>query len=436
MLRLSFPLPDLPKPALVICALAFAAMLAGCGAGGVREEMVVLAEPSPVAEAGAADAHPSSSASVARVSRSGPRPRAGVLTAGDIDDTLNLPAFNRFLKGARTKARLPGQRLGAPIAFQVVDVETGRPAPGLRVTLSGNGRVFYDGYSGVDGNVTVFPATRGAGGVSRVTLKVFAAENGQVMADEILQAGSARKRIGVATPGGWEPQFLDLAFVVDTTGSMADELDWLTKDLARIVRRAKARAPGVSIRYGLVLYRDQGDAYVVRNMGFTKNLSTMRRWLRGQEASGGGDYPEAAAAALESAVALNWRRGQGERLLFHVADAPPHKRDADRYLRAARAGASKNIQIFGLGASGVALESEFLMRQAAAMTEGRYLFLTDDSGVGYAHAEPTVSCYVVTQLSGLMARVIGSELSGRRIEPAPDSIIRRVGSYDRGVCRD
>ena len=75
------------------------------------------------------------------------------------------------------------------------------------------------------------------------------------------------------------------------------------------------------------------------------------------------------------------------------------------------------------------------MRQAALVTEGRYLFLTDDSGVGYAHAEPTISCYRVTALSGLVTRVLESELSGIRVEARDRDVIREVGSYDRGVCR-
>ena len=50
----------------------------------------------------------------------------------------------------------------------------------------------------------------------------------------------------------------------------------------------------------------------------------MAGWLRGLSADGGGDYPEAAAAALKAGVGLNWRAGKGERLLLHVADAPPH----------------------------------------------------------------------------------------------------------------
>ena len=229
---------------------------------------------------------------------------------------------------------------------------------------------------------------------------------------------------------------MDLVFVVDTTGSMDDELDWLTRDLMRIVDRAKRVAPSVDIRFGLIVYRDVGDDYVVRNFGFTESAGKMRGWLRRQEAHGGGDYPEAADRAMLAASDLRWRRGRGERLVFHLADAPPHVQNATRYLSASRALAREGVQVFGLGASGVAAESEFLMRQAAVLTNGRYLFLTDDSGVGHAHAEPTISCYRVTALSDLMARVLASELSGRRVEASDDEVIREVGTYRAGVCKN
>ncbi len=84
----------------------------------------------------------------------------------------------------------------------------------------------------------------------------------------------------------------------------------------------------------------------------------------------------------------------------------------------------------------MAQESEYLMRQAAAQSAGRYLFLTDDSGVGYSHAEPTISCYRVTALNGLMVRVLASELGGRRVEAPAGDVIRTVGSYQNGVCRN
>ena len=71
----------------------------------------------------------------------------------------------------------------------------------------------------------------------------------------------------------------------------------------------------------------------------------------------------------------------------------------------------------------------------AALTQSRYLFLTNDSGVGLAHQEPDVPCYVVTRLDGLIERVVASLLVGRRVEPRAGDVIRATGDYDRGVCR-
>lgn len=359
--------------------------------------------------------------------------RAGVLTAGDIDDALNLTAFRRIAAQASQEFELPNLAGGQVVALNLVGPSRA-PAPGIRITLRRPGAVepFYDGYSGVGGRIAVFPALYGAKDLTKVEMRAFN-ENGQRRVLEVVEVG---KSVEVVLPfeGTWTPDFLDLALVVDTTGSMADELEWLTRDLFRIVEQARKISPDVDIRYGLVVYRDHGDEYVVRNYGFTKNRRVMRDWLRGEKAAGGGDYPEAAAQALSTAVDLNWRRGKGERLIFHIADAPPHREDARRYLQAVREAAGKGVQVFGLGASGVAHEAEYLMRQAAVATGGRYIFLTDDSGVGNGHEEPTVSCYRMTSLSGLVRRVLMSELSGRRFEAIEQDIIREVGSYRAGRC--
>lgn len=360
--------------------------------------------------------------------------RAGVLTAGDIDDTLNLSAFTRYLSRAKAETGLPLTNFAAPVMAQLIGPD-GTPAPGQRVTLRlpGAADPFYDGYSGVNGMVTVFPAMLGAGAPRNVELRAFGDQQAPIA--QTLRTGT-RTQVSVPTSGPAQPEFLDLVFVVDATGSMGDELEWLTRDLNRIVTRATQGLPGIDTRYGLIVYRDTGDEYVVRSYAFTGSAGEMRRELRAQSAGGGGDYPEAAAAAMEAAMALQWRRGHGERLLFQVADAPPHPEDSDRYLAAARVAARNNIQIFGLGASGVGDEAEYLMRQAAAQTGGRYLFLTDDSGVGNAHQEPKVSCYLVTELGDLMARTLRAELTGQRIEPDPSSVIRTVGSYQNGICRE
>jgi len=421
----------------LIAGLAVVGALSACdvsGGGSSDEgiaEPLVLMEPAPApSESRVAAAPPPD-----RVISHSPRtPRSGVLTAGDIDDGLNLGAFARYQAAEGKRLGLPRSNLSRPVLARITTFD-GRPAAGVRITLRKPGAAdpYYSGYSGVDGAVTVFPADFGHGGATEVELRAFV--DGQDAAiTRTIATNGRRTTVEVPRADNWSPDFLDLAFVVDTTGSMADELQWLSKELNSIVRQAKRAAPGVDVRYGLIVYRDHGDEYVLRNYGFTTSQGEMQKWLRAQNAGGGGDYPEAAADALAAGAALNWRRGKGERLMFHIADAPPHDRDAKAYLTAARRAAAQDVQVFGLGASGVGAESEFLMRQAAVLSNGRYLFLTDDSGVGYGHAEPTISCYQVSRLSDLMVRVLKSELSGQRVEARSSGVVRQVGSYRRGVC--
>ncbi|WP_284359407.1 hypothetical protein [Candidatus Phycosocius spiralis] len=87
-----------------------------------------------------------------------------------------------------------------------------------------------------------------------------------------------------------------------------------------------------------------------------------------------------------------------------------------------------------IAASGVDDAAQYVMRAMAAATQSRYLFLTDDSGIGNTHAEPDVDCYLVTRLDALVRRVLDSQISGRRIEPEDREILRSVGTYDKGRC--
>jgi hypothetical protein len=70
----------------------------------------------------------------------------------------------------------------------------------------------------------------------------------------------------------------------------------------------------------------------------------------------------------------------------------------------------------------------------SAVTLGRYVFLTDDSGIGNPHEPPHIPCYQVQHLNKLLVRVIASELSGAYVAADPADVLRTVGSYDLGVC--
>ena len=90
--------------------------------------------------------------------------------------------------------------------------------------------------------------------------------------------------------------------------------------------------------------------------------------------------------------------------------------------------------MYPVASSGVNGEAELTMRATAQITGGRYIFLTNDSGIGNPHAEPHIPCYVVTKLQGAMIRMVESEMIGHRAEPAPGEVIRTVGSPVDGKC--
>ena len=68
--------------------------------------------------------------------------------------------------------------------------------------------------------------------------------------------------------------------------------------------------------------------------------------------------------------------------------------------------ASKGIRFISVVSSGADSGVEVLMRSFAVMTGGTYLFLTNDSGIGGDHQEPTDTEYQVEPLNDCMVRVI------------------------------
>ena len=200
----------------------------------------------------------------------------------------------------------------------------------------------------------------------------------------------------------------DIGFVVDATGSMGDELEYLKVELNDVLVRA-AQNNCSSWRLGSVFYRDTGDEYITRVSPFTTNASIITNFIKDQRAEGGGDWPEAVHNAMDDALnQLNWSAQARARLLFLVLDAPPHEEEAiisglkQQIIQAAE----KGIKIIPVVASGIDKDTEFLMRSWSLVTNGTYVFITDHSGVGNDHLEPTVGDYTVEKLNDLMVRLI------------------------------
>jgi hypothetical protein len=229
---------------------------------------------------------------------------------------------------------------------------------------------------------------------------------------------------------------LDVALVIDTTGSMADELAYLQLEFDAIAAAIEAQYPSSQQRWALIVYRDDGDEYVTRTFDFGDGVAGFRERLEAQSAGGGGDYPEASHAALAAMNQLGWRSDPATaRLAFWVADAPHHAGRAAEIAAAVDVAAGQDVHLYPVASSGVDELTEYSMRAAAQLTLGRYLFLTDDSGVGGEHKEPTIPCYFVTRLDDAILRMVDIEMSGVYHEPDPVDVIRSGGDPADGACR-
>jgi von Willebrand factor type A domain-containing protein len=202
---------------------------------------------------------------------------------------------------------------------------------------------------------------------------------------------------------------IDIMFVVDATGSMGDELEYLKTELLDVIQRVQNENNTSTIRLGSVFYRDEGDDYTVRNFSLTENISDIYNSVNNQSADGGGDYPEAVHSALEaSIVQQSWSSSAVTRIAFLILDAPPHYNSnvLDEIKDYTKLAAEKGIKIIPVSASGVNTETEFLLRILSITTNGTYTFITDDSGIGNDHLEATVGQYQVEYLNDLIVRLI------------------------------
>ena len=196
---------------------------------------------------------------------------------------------------------------------------------------------------------------------------------------------------------------LQVMFIVDTTGSMADEIAYLQKDFASIARDVG----GNDVTYSVNFYRDSQDEYVTKCYSFTNDIALVQELLDQECAEGGGDAPEAVAQILTETITNNsqWR-DDCNKVAFLIFDAPPHE-GTDLMIQAAvRSAAERGIRLVPVVASNADRETELFGRSLAICTDGTYVFLTDDSGVGNSHLEPIVGDYDVRLLHDVIVEII------------------------------
>ena len=333
---------------------------------------------------------------------------SGIITAGEWNDLDNWSFWNSILN-SETYDKMPAYwkfNTSNRLSFSVTDA-TGKPAVDISIILKESNTIIWEAKTDNKGKAELWALSQDVNkSANLTTYQVFVND---VPLNKMLKSFSEGINEVQLTTNFNAKTTMELAFIVDATGSMGDEMNFLKDDLKKVIQNVKNANGLLKISTGTVFYRDEGDDYVIKKSPFTQNLTTTLDFIEAQSANGGGDFPEAVHTALRTAVTdLQWSSTAQTRIAFLLLDAPPHYEAQivdDLHLSIKKA-AQKGIKVIPIVASGINKETEFLMRYFSISTNGTYVFITNDSGVGNEHLEPTVGEYDVEILKDLLVRLI------------------------------
>ena len=337
---------------------------------------------------------------------------AATIQAGEVDDNREWQEYLDYRR-----------RYSGPAVHDVDVTERytitvrgrdGRPVPNAAVTVSAGGDAVFQGRTYANGQTLFFPrAVSGTEGSEEFRLHVE--KEGASVSLDFARNAEPEWAVALDTetsyPGGVP---LDVLFLLDATGSMEDEIVQLKATLLSVSSRIADLPARPDLRFGMVTYRDRGDEFVTRVYDFKSDVAQFLDSIRGVEATGGGDTPESLNEALHDAVhEPEWRLGDAIRLVFLLADAPPHldyQQDYDYAVEMAQAH-RRGIKIFSIASSGLDPQGEYIFRQIAQHTMGRFIFIVYAGGGGELVTPHDVSDYTVERLDDLVVGLVQEELA-------------------------
>jgi Mg-chelatase subunit ChlD len=348
------------------------------------------------------------------------RPANEPVTAGVVDDNTDFGAYLAY-RQRRSGLNVRDRDIRERYRLSVQDA-AGRPVPDAVVSVWAGGQPqALWARTDAGGQAWLHPR---AVGLNDSLLEVRVSKStgdGEIRSSALLRRGqrdALQVRLDSTVPA--EPARLDLVFLVDATGSMADEIAKLKQSMSSMAAQIARLPSAPDVCYSLVAYRDRNDEFFVRAWDFTNDLGAFQQALGGLRAAAGGDYPEALNEALHTAVhRLSWRGDGATRLVVLVADAPPHLDYGRPWYDDDMQGAlARGIKVFSIAASGLDPSGEFIFRQLAQYTGGCFVFLTYEkatqpaSGPGRETVHE-VGNYSVETLDKLVLRLVREELARR-----------------------
>jgi signal peptidase I len=343
--------------------------------------------------------------------------QAGQLTAAEWSDLKNYNFYLSLFESSQTSANgifsaYYNKGYFDTLNMVEVTVQNGDTLlKGASVELySANQNLIYQAKTNIKGVAYLFPQSNEVDSITEVVVKY-----GDNVVREDYEYSQSNNVLEIEMGDtNTIKDIIEIMFVVDTTGSMGDEIDYLKAEIDYVISEVKTLNPNTTVRLALLFYRDISDEYITRYFDFTTDIEIQQRRLAEQTASGGGDFEEAVDVALDEAVSKAWSDENTTKLLFHVLDAPPHytKQNMTKYFQAIYNASKKGIHMIPVASSGIDKYTEYLLRNEAMMTGGTYVFLTDDSGIGEDHLEASVGEVVIEYLNNLLVRLINEYHTG------------------------
>ena len=339
-------------------------------------------------------------------SQGGIQPQGGLVTAGEWNDLDNWDFYQKTLIKEPFKGFPDDWQMYTNHRIAVAITAKNKPAANATVTLFRNDTPIWTAKTDNLGRAELWVGAFQKEKELNTTLLRLKVNEQWVSTATISETQVNRIALEEALPS--PTNLVQIAFMVDATGSMGDELEFLKMDLKKVINEVQKTNNQLKISTATVFYRDEGDEYVVKHSPFTEDINQTTEFISQQRADGGDDFPEAVDKALVQLNQLQWQPEARTRIAFLVLDAPPHNKPAviNSIQYSVKTAAASGIKLIPVVASGIDKTTEFLMRFIAMYTNGTYVFITDHSGIGNKHLEPSVGEYQVEKLSDLMVRLI------------------------------
>lgn len=340
-------------------------------------------------------------------SNNGSQGQSGLITAGEWNDLSNWD-FLKNLLNEQAYSQMPTYwdiHTNNRLSFFVEN--NGNPIVNAKVELFRNESEIWtsktDNFGYAELWIGMFQKEESIE-LSNLTLKI----NNEILDQELVLIENGINEVNINSFND-NLERVEISFIVDATGSMSDELEFLKADLESVIDSVESEDSNIEIYTSTVFYRDEGDDYVTRKSEFTSDLNSTIDFINQQSAGGGGDFPEAVHTALDVGInELQWSDIALTRIAFLLLDAPPHYTSGviENIHQTIKTASQKGIKVIPITASGIDKETEFLMRFMAISTNGTYVFITNDSGIGNDHLEPSIGQYELEYLNDLMVRLI------------------------------